>query len=90
MTGVDLDSLLQQAFTAFDNGQLDRAEHLYLQAMQQNAEVKNETYKSAVNGLAFTYSLQNNFERARELFRLLNPSRKGNVESFEDSTASKR
>ncbi|AFY96958.1 tetratricopeptide repeat protein [Chamaesiphon minutus] len=63
-----MNSLLQQAFTAFDNGQLPKAEGLYLLALRQHAEAKDEKYKNAANGLAFTYSLQNHFDRAREIY----------------------
>ena len=61
---------MQQAYTAFDNGHLVQAEQLYRLVLQQ-AEAENKIYKSAVNGLAFTYSLQKDFERARELYRNL-------------------
>lgn len=66
-----MDSLLQQAFTAFDNGRLAQAEQLYLLVLKQYIETKNEQYKNAANGLAFTYSLQNDLARAREVYRNL-------------------
>jgi tetratricopeptide (TPR) repeat protein len=66
-----VDYLLQQAFTAFDNQQFAQAELLYLQALQKHVETKGDCYKNALNGLAFTYCLQNKFERARKLYKSL-------------------
>ncbi|NJK48779.1 tetratricopeptide repeat protein [Candidatus Gracilibacteria bacterium] len=68
---MNTDSLLQQAFMAFDSGQLTQAEQLYLLAVQQHTETQNEQYKCAVNGLAFTYSLQKRYDRAHELYQNL-------------------
>ncbi|NJQ98346.1 MAG: hypothetical protein HC784_13635 [Hydrococcus sp. CSU_1_8] len=56
---------------AFDSGQLTQAEQLYLLAVQQHTETQNEQYKCAVNGLAFTYSLQKRYDRAHELYQNL-------------------
>ena len=62
---------LKQAFLAFDQGNLSQAEQLYLFALQEFVRIKDENYKIAMNGLAFTYSSQHQFNRARSLYQTL-------------------
>lgn len=74
-----MDSVLDQAFHAFDNGRYDDAERLYASILAQCPASQYEQHKQAAHGLAFTYCFQNRFDQAREryasLYRLVQEAR---------------
>lgn len=66
-----IEQLLNEAFQAFDNDQLDQAERLYRQVIALIEDVNSDDYRNALHMLAFVKSHQGDFDEAHQIYTSL-------------------
>jgi tetratricopeptide (TPR) repeat protein len=66
-----ISKLLNEAFEAFDNDHLDKAERLYRKAVALIGEQDSVDYRNALHMLAFVKSHQGDFVEARQIYTSL-------------------
>ncbi|MEK5174335.1 tetratricopeptide repeat protein [Heyndrickxia sp. FSL W8-0496] len=59
---------INQAFTYFDNGELDKAEQIYRECLREVQDKKSQEYRNILHGLGYVKSHNNDFDGARKIY----------------------
>lgn len=69
--GKNMEIKIGQAFSFFDQGELETAEQLYKECLQEVTDKSSDQYKTILHGLGFVKSHMKKFDQARMLYKQL-------------------